>query len=46
MATKAQALNACGRLKPGYKFRKGGKIVAVKAKRKRRAKRGTQGRLF
>lgn len=46
MATKAQALNHCGRLKPGFKFRKGGKIVAVKKKAKRRAKRGTQGKLF
>ncbi len=48
MATKAQALNHCGRLKKGYKFRKGGQIVAVgKPKRKRRAaRRGTQGKLF
>ncbi|MCK0745009.1 hypothetical protein [Chromohalobacter nigrandesensis] len=45
MASKKDALNACGRLKKGFKFRKGGKIVNTKGKG-RRAKRGTQGRLF
>ncbi|WP_163557040.1 hypothetical protein [Halomonas sp. NO4] len=47
MATKREALNQCGRLKKGYKFRKGGRIVSVKGKAKgRRAQRGSQGRLF
>lgn len=47
MASKKEALNQCGRLKKGYKFRKGGKIVSTKRQAKgRRARRGTQGRLF
>ncbi|WP_175575871.1 hypothetical protein [Chromohalobacter japonicus] len=47
MASKKEALNTCGRLKKGYRFRKGGKIVGVKGKPTgRRARRGTQGRLF
>lgn len=47
MASKKEALNQCGRLKKGYKFRKGGKIVNTKGKSKgNRAKRGSQGRLF
>jgi len=49
MATKAQALNSCGRLRPGYKFKKGGGVYAVKkgkAKRRTRGKRGATGSLF
>lgn len=48
MATKREALNTCGRLKKGYRFRKGGRIVkAGKANAKRRpSRRGTQGALF
>jgi hypothetical protein len=47
MATKKQALNACGRLKKGYRFRKGGKIIkTAKSAAKRRPKRGSQAALF
>tara|TARA_Y100001970_G_scaffold154645_1_gene189507 strand:- start:751 stop:906 length:156 start_codon:yes stop_codon:yes gene_type:complete len=51
MATKREALNACGRLKKGYKFRKGGKIVTAgkgkpKATRRRTRRRATQASLF
>lgn len=47
MASKREALNSCGRLKPGFKFRKGGGVYKVKAKRKRaRGKRNTTGSLF
>lgn len=47
MASKKEALNQCGRLKKGYKFRKGGAIYKVRKKggaKKRR--RGSQGSLF
>ena len=35
---KNKALDACGRLKKGYKFKKGGAIVKAKAKPKAKAK--------
>lgn len=48
MASKREALNSCGRLKPGYKFRKGGGVYKVKAKgkRRRRGQAGTTASLF
>lgn len=44
MATKAQALNSCGRLKKGYKFRKGGGVYKVAAKGRKRKARGAKGK--
>lgn len=47
MASKREALNTCGRLKKGYRFRKGGAIVKGKRKGKAPARRrGQQGALF
>lgn len=46
MASKREALNSCGRLKKGYRFRKGGRILKTKAAGKRKRRREQQGSLF